>query len=125
MGHVSHDALIATTYSKHEAYALAAFIDSIGCLSRSVVFESIVNSDYTVFIPTSASKTGWGHKDQHVAALRRVIKWMDEARITDGRGSFEWTWVTYGIDDEGSRVVDNSEDRFYDYEARVVLGGGE
>lgn len=107
MGHVTHHAIIVTTYNDDmlraaRAEARRIFGEWTGDSRPEMVstsFGSVTNGFGTFVVGPDGSKSGWDD-DRIGDELRDAFKaWLRAQRYDDGSSPLEWVEVAYGSDD--------------------------
>jgi len=100
MGHITHHAIIVTTFDKPKAEAARRKARTIFPEVSSIV-KCTVNSYFSFLIPPDGSKSGWNESDLGDQRRAKFIAWLDEQAYEDGSTAYEWIEVQYGSDDVG------------------------
>lgn len=107
MGHIQHNAIIATTWSDDRADEFAKWITSLsGKHQRLFVRASSVINDYHTFVLTpDGSKEGWDESDEGDTLRELVKSQLRSYNYEDGSSPWTWCEVSYGEDE--SELLDD------------------
>lgn len=106
MGHVTHNAIIVTSWNEKLIKAAKRKAKALGLQCTSIV-ESNVNNYGSLLVSTDGSKCGWPDSDIGDNRRAEFKQWMKEQRHEDNSSSLEWAEVEYGSDDRAACVVEH------------------
>lgn len=104
MGHVTHNAIIVTSWDGEKIAAARTRAVEFG-LAVSAPLVSNVNRYHSILVGPDGSKSGWPDDDVGDAKRNGFVVWLTEQRYEDGSSSFEWVEVRYGNDDANGHGV--------------------
>lgn len=100
MGHVTHHAIIVTSWeTKRLASARAEARKIFGKEAVTTVAESQCNGYSTFMIAPDGSKFGWNESDEGDMRRNAFIEHLKSYDYEDGSSPLEWVEVAYGHDD--------------------------
>jgi|SRR5579875_3486128 len=98
MGHVTHNAIIVTTWDPEAATAAQRQAHTLH-LPTTALLRSSVNRYFTLLVGPSGSKRGWPDDDTAGRQRDNFVSWLRTQRHEDSSSPYEWVSVEYGSDD--------------------------
>lgn len=99
MGHVTHHAIVVTTWDERRASEAHAVALGLGLTVTPGPTQSDVNGYRSFLVVPDGSKTGWDEDERGDQGRARFKDWLREQRDADGGSCFEWVEVSFGRDD--------------------------
>lgn len=116
MGHINHNAIIATTWNEKVAVQFQSWIEAYSLNKGSVAQVVSRSNGYTTFfVGPDGSKEGWPVSDYGDKVREQIKKRFALDNYEDG--SSPWNWIEVGYGEYGQKVLDgNCKNCFNDME---------